>query len=62
MQSNNMKIYKGVKGKLQIFLTSALDEGECSASRSDGFTPRVLDSPATAGMTWYHYLQPKSSQ
>jgi hypothetical protein len=62
MHFHNMKVYKGVEGKLQTFFTSALDKGECSASCSGGFTPLLSDSPAAASMTWYHYLQPKASQ
>jgi len=35
-----MKVYWGVKIQLRAFLTSALDGGEWSASRSGSFTPK----------------------
>jgi len=35
-----MKTYGGVEIQLHAFLTSALDEGECSVSRPSPFTPR----------------------
>jgi hypothetical protein len=34
-----MKAYEGVDVLIHIFLTSALDGGECSASRPGRFTP-----------------------
>jgi hypothetical protein len=34
-----MKTYGGVKTKLHMFLTSALDGGEWSAARPDRLTP-----------------------
>jgi hypothetical protein len=45
-EHHDMKMYWGAQVQLHIFLTSALDGGEWSASRAGRFTPRVT-SPGT---------------
>jgi hypothetical protein len=44
-----MKVYEGVDVQIHIFLTSALAEGEWSASRPSRFTPGKKEPPVPIG-------------